>query len=221
LRDEVGPAPKPVPDFKLFVKEFQLKGVAVRITVMRPNHLLALRTTFTAYYRMFFVTLALDTGEERFMMGSFCSIHVDTVTFLTMNDDNHVVRGALSPKETLLFILIPMVVTVVGVRLKLHLIGIQHLYVAGYIVRHLFSGLFLVISSAFVLAFVPRQRWLAKVAATVLGIGTALVLDEVVFLIATNASKEEYLSSLSLTGSIIFISLAAVLLLILYKLIRH
>lgn len=44
------------------------------------------------------------------------------------------VRGALSPKQTLLFILLPMVATVVGARLKLHLVGIQHLYVGGYIV---------------------------------------------------------------------------------------
>lgn len=129
-------------------------------------------------------------------------------------------RGALSPKRTLLLIVLPMLATVVGVRLKLHLVGIQHLYVGGYIVRHLFSGVLFVIPAAFVLAFVPRQRWLAQMATVVLGFGSGLVLDEVVFLVATNASKEEYVSSLSLGGSIVFISLATVLLLVLYRLLR-
>lgn len=135
-------------------------------------------------------------------------------------DHTNAGRGVLSPTETLLIIGGALVVTVVAVRLKLHLIGIQHLYIGGHIVRHLFTGVLLLIPASFVLAFVPRQRWLAKLAAVVLGIGTALVLDEVVFLVATNGSKEEYVSWLSLGGAIICISLAVILLLILYKLLR-
>jgi hypothetical protein len=126
-------------------------------------------------------------------------------------------RGSLTPYQTLLLILVPMVLTVVCLRLYLHLVPIQHVYVFGYIVRHLFSGIMLVIPSAYVLAFVPRQRWLARVAAVVLGIGSALVLDEVVFLIATEGTKEVYRTPLSLGGSVVFVSLAVVLLLILYR----
>jgi hypothetical protein len=129
-------------------------------------------------------------------------------------------RGVLSPKQTFLLIVVPMVVTVVGLRLKLHLVGIQHLYVFGHIVRHLFSGVLLVIPAAFVLAFVPRRRWVAQLTTAILGVGSGLVLDEVVFLVATKATKEDYVSSLSLNGSIVFVSLAVVLLLILYWLNR-
>jgi hypothetical protein len=129
-------------------------------------------------------------------------------------------RGVLSTKQTFLLIVVPMVVTVVGLRLKLHLLGIQHLYVFGHIVRHLFSGVLLVIPAAFVLAFVPRRRWVAQLTTAALGVGSALVLDEVVFLVATKATKEDYVSSLSLNGSIVFVSLAVVLLLVLYWLKR-
>jgi len=127
----------------------------------------------------------------------------------------------LSPKQTLLLIMLPMLATVVGLRLYLHLVQIRHFYVGGHIVRHLFSGVLLVIPAAFVLAFVPRQRWLAILATAVLGVGSALVLDEIVFLVATKASKEEYVSTLSLGGSIVFTSLAAVLLLVIYRLTRN
>lgn len=113
-----------------------------------------------------------------------------------------------------------MVVATLGLRLKLHLLGIQHLYVFGHIVRHLFSGALIVIFAAFALAFQPNKRWLRLALTAVLGVGSGLVLDEMLFLIATSATKEEYVSSLSVQGSIIFISLGVSVLVILYCLKR-
>lgn len=136
-----------------------------------------------------------------------------------MMENNHrpVPRG-----QTLALILLPMVATVVIVRLYLHSVEeIQHLYVQGHIFYHLFSGILLVIPAAFVVAFEPRRRRTAQLARAVLGVGSGLVLDEVVFLVATDRTAEEYVTPLSLGGSAALVSLAVILLLVIYRLIRE
>jgi hypothetical protein len=45
-----------------------------------------------------------------------------------------------SPKRTLQLILLPMLATFVCQRLYLHLVRVQHVYPAGYLVHHLFIG---------------------------------------------------------------------------------
>jgi hypothetical protein len=69
-------------------------------------------------------------------------------------------RFHLTPKGTLLLILVPMLATFVGQRLYLHLIRVQHIYPAGYLLHHLFTGTLIVIPSAFILAFGTRSRLL-------------------------------------------------------------
>src|SRR5215475_7055196 len=126
-------------------------------------------------------------------------------------------RFHLTPKGTLLFILVPMLLTFICQRLYLHLIHLQHIYPAGYLLHHLFTGTLIVIPSAFILAFGTRNRLLTFLAPATLGIGSAMILDEVVYLVATKASDSDYISPLSLWGATIFISVAALLLLFLYR----
>lgn len=130
-------------------------------------------------------------------------------------------RQNLSPKQTLLLILIPLLVTFGCQRLSLHLAGVRHLHPGGYLVHHLFIGVVIVIPAAFLLAFGPRDRRLAVSARVALGSGSAMVLDEIVYLVATKATDEDYVSRVSLWGAVGFISLAVLLLLILYKFLRH
>jgi len=125
----------------------------------------------------------------------------------------------LSPKQTLRLILLPMLGTFLCQRLYLHLVRVQHVYPGGYLVHHLFIGILLVIPAAFILAFGPRQRLAARLAPAVLGIGSAMVLDEIIYLVMTRGTDQDYVSSLSLGGAIGFISAAVILLLFLYK--RH
>jgi len=106
-----------------------------------------------------------------------------------------------------------MLATVVGLRLYLHLVHVQHIYPGGYLVHHLFLGVLIQIPAAFLLAFGTRHRVLARVA---LGVGTGLILDEVVYLVATGASDTDYVSRTSLAGSAVLVSLAAIFLLVLY-----
>jgi hypothetical protein len=116
-------------------------------------------------------------------------------------------------KQTLSLIALPMLATVVALRLYLHLVHVRHIYPGGYLVHHLFIGVLIEIPAAFALAFGTRHGILARVA---LGIGTGLILDEVVYLVATRASDADYVSRLSLLGSVVLIFVAVTGLLILY-----
>jgi len=126
-------------------------------------------------------------------------------------------HGRLAPKQTLLLILLPMLATFVFQRVYLHLVQVQHVYPAGYLVHHLFTGALIEIPAAFILAFGTRNRLLALLAPAALGIGSAMVLDEVTYLVATQATDEDYVSPLSVWGAIILITLATILLLVLYR----
>jgi hypothetical protein len=127
-------------------------------------------------------------------------------------------RLRLSPKQTLLLIWLPMLGTFLCQRLYLHLVRVQHVYPGGYLVHHLFIGALIEIPAAFILAFGTRNRLLAVLAPVALGVGSAMVLDEVTYLITTKATDADYVSALSLSGAIVLISLATLLLLVLYRL---
>ncbi len=94
---------------------------------------------------------------------------------------------------------------------------VQHVYPCGYLVHHLFTGVLMVIPAAFVLAFGTRHRWSAILARLVLGCGSGLILDKVVFLVMKKASDDDYVSRISRNGAIGFIAMAVVLLGALYR----
>ena len=126
-------------------------------------------------------------------------------------------RQQLPPKQTLLLILLPLLGTFAGQRLYLHLVGVRHIYPGGYLFHHLFVGVMLVIPAAFLLAFGTGHRLLAISARVVLGIGSAMVLDEVVYLVVTKATDADYVSRVSLCGAAAFIAFAVILLWTLYR----
>src|ERR1700729_2429509 len=113
---------------------------------------------------------------------------------------------SLPPEQTLLLILLPLLGTFAGQRLYLHLVGVRHIYPGGYLVHHLFVGVLLVIPAAFLLAFGTSHRLLAMTARGALGIGSAMVLDEVVYLVVTKSTDADYVSRVSLYGAMAFIS---------------
>lgn len=119
-------------------------------------------------------------------------------------------------RQTLLLILLPMLGTVLCLRLYLHLVHVRHIYPGGYLVHHLFLGVLIELPAAFILAFGTRNRRLAFLALVALGIGSGMILDEVTYLVATNASDRDYVSGVSLGGSIVLVSLAAILLMVMY-----
>jgi heme/copper-type cytochrome/quinol oxidase subunit 4 len=123
----------------------------------------------------------------------------------------------LPPKQTLLLILLPLLGTFIALRLYLHLVRVQHVYPGGYLVHHLFMGVVIVVPAALVLAFEVRRRWMAIAARVALGVGCALMLDEMTFLVMTKAGDEDYVSRLSLFGGLGFVLFAVALLWMLYR----
>jgi hypothetical protein len=114
-------------------------------------------------------------------------------------------------RKALLLIIASMLATVAGLRLYLHLIKVQHVYVSGQPFHHLFTGALIVIAAAFSLR--ARRRRQATLLA--LGSGVGMILDEVVFLTATDWSDAAYCGPASLWGAVVLVGLAAGLLLFL------
>jgi hypothetical protein len=124
-----------------------------------------------------------------------------------------------SPTTTLLFILIPLLVVGIGQRLFLHLVNPEaDLFIAGYNVHHLYTGAVIEIPAAFVLAFGVQAPLVRAAALVALGAGSAMVLDQVIYLITTDGTNRSYLTPISLWGAIVLEGLAVALLLVLYAL---
>ena len=124
-------------------------------------------------------------------------------------------------RQTYWLVLMPMLATFVCQRSYLHLVHVRHVYPGGYLVHHLFFGVLLVIPAAFLLAFAPAHPVAARLARVVLGIGTAMVLDEIVYLVMTGASDQDYVSAVSLSGALIFMAVGVALLTVIYWLNRE
>ena len=126
---------------------------------------------------------------------------------------------ANDPTVTLLLVLVPMVLTFVVQRLYLHLVNHNtDLYILGHNVHHLFVGIALAIPAALLLAFRPDSLWILVPALIALGSGVSMVLDEFVYLIATDGSNDSYVKPVSLWSAVVLHGAAVGLLVLLYAL---
>jgi hypothetical protein len=115
----------------------------------------------------------------------------------------------MGARRSLLFLLVPMWGTFAVQRLVLHHSSPDtHVFVAGYLVHHLFSGVLVLIPTAFLLAFGVRNAWSRDLARAVLGFSSAMVLDEVVYLVCTDGSGTAYSGAVSFTGALVLLLLA-------------
>jgi hypothetical protein len=113
----------------------------------------------------------------------------------------------------MLFVLGPMLATFAIQRTVLHHSSPEtHVYVAGYLVHHLFWGILFLIPTAFLLALGIKTVWRRNLALGVLGFSSAMVLDEVIYLVCTDGSGVAYRSSVSLTGAFVLLALASLFL---------
>lgn len=89
--------------------------------------------------------------------------------------------------------------------------------VAGHNVHHLFTGVLLIVLGGVPLAlFADRSRW-TDAACVAFGCGLALVLDEWVYLIATDGSNASYLLPVSFRGSLLMVGLVCAYILLLLR----
>lgn len=113
-------------------------------------------------------------------------------------------------RETALLILIALLGTFIPQRLYLHLVNPNaDAFLFGYNIHHLFTGAVIEIPAAIVLALRVGGHWTRRIAAAAFGSGTAMVLDEVVYLITTDGSNQAYLTPVSLWGAVVLVGVVA------------
>jgi hypothetical protein len=125
-------------------------------------------------------------------------------------------------RNPLFFILVPMLTTFAVQRFVLHHSSPDtHVFLAGHLVHHLFSGVLILVPTAFLLAIGIRTPWRRNLAQVVLGFASAMVLDEVIYLIGTDGSGVAYRGPVSLWGAVALLSLATVFLVSVHCLTRR
>ena len=97
----------------------------------------------------------------------------------------------------------------VALRLMLLLDPDSDLFVAGYNIHHLFTGLVLITVAAPPLALDAARGRKRDLLVLTLGAGLGMALDEWVYLIATDGSNAAYLTPVSFRGGLLLVSLAA------------
>ncbi|MBI2146459.1 hypothetical protein HYU22_03905 [Candidatus Woesearchaeota archaeon] len=107
---------------------------------------------------------------------------------------------------------ISLLATLIMLRTFLLFSPSSNLYIFGYNIHHLFIGSFLIVVLLVFLIFGILNNFTIILA----GISSSLVLDEIVYLLATDGSDASYLSSASLFGAIILTTIILILAIVLY-----
>ncbi len=100
-----------------------------------------------------------------------------------------------------------LVLTFVLIRVWLFFYPDADFNVAGYNIHHLYTGILLVTISGIPLILFSNTGRILDLATAIFGIGLSLVLDEWVYLIATDGSNASYLLPVSFWGGAIFVGL--------------
>lgn len=90
----------------------------------------------------------------------------------------------------------------------------------GYNIHHLYTGFLLVMFSSIPLVLFELPRRISYLATFLFGVGMSLVLDEWVYLIATDGSNSSYLLPISFWGGVVMILLASVYTVIIYRIFK-
>ena len=109
-------------------------------------------------------------------------------------------------RRALTLLLASMVGMFAVLRASLALSPNSDLNVLGYNIHHLFTGILIVTTSAIPLALGVRPGRVHDVLVAALGVGLGLVLDEWVYLIATDGSNASYLLPVSFWGGVIVVA---------------
>lgn len=105
-----------------------------------------------------------------------------------------------------------LIITIIILRIFLQLSPSTNLDVGVYNVHHLFIGAFFAVIAVVLLLFNIVNRAVIIIA----GISSALVLDEIIYLIATDGSDVSYLTAVSFWGSIVMTLIILFLIIVLY-----
>ena len=124
-------------------------------------------------------------------------------------------------RRALTLLLVAMVGTVTVLRASLALSPNSDFNVLGYNIHHLFTGVLIVTACAIPLAVGVAAGRLRDALVAGLGVGLGLVLDEWVYLIATDGTNASYLLPVSFWGAVIVVGAAAVYAVVWYVMSRQ
>ena len=119
--------------------------------------------------------------------------------------------------QRLKIFIITLILTMLALRIYLWLFPSSNLYIFNYNIHHLFIGAFLIIVILVLFIFSIINKFTLILA----GISSALILDEIIYLIATDGSDISYLSAVSLFGAIILTAIILILTIVLYNQQKH
>lgn len=107
-----------------------------------------------------------------------------------------------------------LLLTIILLRIFLFVFPSANFNLGKYNIHHLFVGAFLLIVALIFFILNIANNFIIALA----GFSSALVLDEIIYLIATDGSDASYLTRVSLWGAIILTSIIIVFAIILYSL---
>ncbi len=110
-------------------------------------------------------------------------------------------------RERILYFTVSLVVTLFITRFFLFLSPSTNLYLGGYNVHHLYVGAVILIFILLMMMFNISAPLLFIIS----GVGTAFIIDELVYIIATDGSDASYLGFFSLAGAIILMMIILIL----------
>lgn len=107
-----------------------------------------------------------------------------------------------------LLLIAALILTFIFLRVSLYISPNSNFDVAGYNIHHLYTGIVILTLAVIPLLFVRLSQRMNNILIIVFGIGLSLILDEWVYLIATDGSDASYLTPVSFWGGVIVIGLA-------------
>ncbi len=110
-------------------------------------------------------------------------------------------------KPRVVILISSLVLTFVVIRVWLSIFPDADFNVAGYNIHHLYTGILLITIAGIPLILFSSPGRVLDIATAIFGIGLSLVLDEWVYLIATDGSNASYLLPVSLWGGAILVGL--------------
>ncbi len=109
-----------------------------------------------------------------------------------------------------------LITTFLVIRLILYISPNADFNIAGYNIHHLYTGILLVLFAGIPLIIFSHSSRVLDFATAVFGVGLSLILDEWLYLIATDGSNSAYFLPVSIWGGLIFIGITCFYIGILY-----
>ena len=109
-----------------------------------------------------------------------------------------------------LLLIISLIGTFIFLRVSLYISPNSNFDVAGYNIHHLYTGVLILTLAAIPLLLMKNVGRIFDVLIIMFGIGLSLVLDEWVYLIATDGSDSAYLTPVSFWGGVVVIGITTV-----------